>query len=174
MMNRYRLITGRQVDLSRLTIDEKRFLSEIRTRYQEDPAWNKFASLWTTKFFESRLDESSPVYRVCQDLEARLGIAQGKVALPGYRDYLADLVEEKYGTRYKFCKETGVDQGQLSRVLAGRAELSLQFLEKILHKLNATLVIKPCDEVRAEAEPGRASDALFEVAEARHHSRASA
>jgi len=27
---------------------------------------------------------------------------QGKVAPPDYRDYLADLIEEKYGSRYKF------------------------------------------------------------------------
>ena len=173
-MNPYRLITGRHIDLSKLNANERKFLSEINARYQEEPAWTKFASFWTTKFLEAQLDESSPVYRLCQDLEARLGIAQGKVALPGYRDYLADLIAERYGTRYKFCKEAGVDQGQLSRVLAGRSELSIQFLDKILSKLDATLTIKPRDEVRAEVEPARARVVLSAITEARRHSRASA
>lgn len=36
--------------------------------------------------------EESVACRICQDVEARLGIAQGKVAAPDYRDYLADLI----------------------------------------------------------------------------------
>ena len=173
-MNLYPLITGRHVDLSALNIQERKLLSEVRAQYQREPKWNKFASFWITKFREARLDESSLVYRVCQDLEARLGIAQGKVGLPNYRDYLADLIEEKFGSRYKFCKETGVDQGHLSRVLAGRAELSVGLLEKILHKADATLIIKSRDEVRAEAELGQVSHVLTEIVQGRHRSRASA
>jgi len=171
-MKVYPLITGRRVDLSKLSIEEKELLGVVREQYQRKPAWSKFGSFWVSKFNEARLDESSPVYRVCQDLEARLGIAQGKVALPNYRDYLVDLIEEKYDSRYRFCKETGVDQGHLSRVLAGRAELSVQFLEKILRSLDSSLVIKPCDEIRADAELKKANDVLVEVVRDLHENRA--
>ncbi len=173
-MKAYPLITGRQVDLAKLTIEETRLLEVVREQYQRRPSWNKFGAFWISKFHDARLDESSPVYRVCQDLEARLGIAQGKVALPTYRDYLADLIEEKYGTRYKFCKETGVDQGHLSRVLTGRAELSVQFMEKILQSLDSRLVIRPSKEIRADAEVGKATDVLREVVKTSHHNRACA
>jgi hypothetical protein len=46
------------------------------------------------------------------------------VAPPDYRDYLADLIEERYGSRYRFCKETVLDPGHLSRVLSSRSKLS--------------------------------------------------
>ena len=100
------------------------------------------------------------VRRVCQDLEARLGIAQRKVAAPDYRDYLADLIEERFGSRYKFCEATGIDPGQLSRVFASRADLSLPALQKILHVLGAALVIQGEDAVEAKASPEEASRAL--------------
>ena len=103
------------------------------------------------------------VRRVCQDLEARLGIAQRKVAPPDYRDYLADLIEERFGSRYKFCEAAGIDPGQLSRVFAGRADLSLPTLQKILHVLGAALVIQGEEAVEAKASPEEASRALAAI-----------
>jgi transcriptional regulator with XRE-family HTH domain len=97
-------------------------------------------------------------------MEARLGIAQGKVAPPDYRDYLADLIEEKYGSRYKFCKETGVDPGHLSRVFRSRADLSLSALEKLLHALGAALVVQPEDALKANTSPDEAGRVLAGVA----------
>jgi hypothetical protein len=173
-MKLYQLITGRHIDVSRLTTEEKRFLSDISARYQHKPKWNEFASFWVARFNDAGLAESSPAYRICQDLEARLGIPEGKVSLPTYRDYLADLIEEKYGSRYKFCKETGIDQGHLSRVLAGHGDLSVGLLARILDKANAVLIIKPCDEFRLEAECNRPNDVLAEIAETGHRGRASA
>jgi hypothetical protein len=100
------------------------------------------------------------VYRICKDLEARLGIAEGKVAPPDYRDYLADLIEERYGSRYRFCQESGVDPGHLSRVFASRSELSLQSLHHILEALHAALVIQPEEDLAAKLSPARAARAL--------------
>jgi hypothetical protein len=102
-------------------------------------------------------------YRICQDLEARLGIAQGKVAPPDYRDYLADLIDEKYGSRYRFCKETGIDPGQLSRVFASRSDLSLEALKKLLQVLGAALVVQPEDDLKANTSPEEASRVLAGV-----------
>ena len=102
-------------------------------------------------------------YRICQDLEARLGIAQGKVASPDYRDYLADLIDERYGSRYRFCKSTGMDPGHLSRILAGRSELSLQALQRLLEQLGAALVIEPEKALTERLSQERAVQALAAV-----------
>ena len=53
--------------------------------------WSKCAALWAREFDKRGLQREGLAYRICQDLEARLGIAQSKVAPPDYRDYLADL-----------------------------------------------------------------------------------
>jgi transcriptional regulator with XRE-family HTH domain len=160
----YRTITGRRFDLNHLTNAERSFLADVNRRYEKAPGWSEFGSWWATEFKNSPLPQESVAYRICQDLEARLGIAQGTVAPPDYRDYVADLIEERYGSRYRFCRETGVDPGHLSRVFASRSELSLQSLQKILQKLHATLVIQPQDVVEAEASPKRAAEALAAAA----------
>jgi transcriptional regulator with XRE-family HTH domain len=161
---RYQTITGRTLDMSKLSADERRFLSAVQAKYETAPAWTEFAAWRISNFAESGLPADSVVYRLCQDLEARLGISQGKVAPPDYRDYLADLIDERYGSRYKFCRETGVDPGQLSRVLAGLSELSLPSLKRILEVLHAALVIEPDDSVAERLAPEQASRALAEVA----------
>lgn len=143
----YRTITGRQLDLDSLAQTERDFLGEVLTMYEDAPEWSAFASWWLASLKAAELETLSTAYRVCQDLEARLGIAQGKVAPPDYRDYLADLIEERYGSRYRFCKETGVDPGHLSRVLSSRSDLSLQNLQRILDALHASLVIRPEEDL---------------------------
>ncbi len=156
----YKTITGRSLPLDQLSAEERRFLELVRSEYETRPEWTAFESFWIREFESSRLPMESIVHRICNDLEARLGIAQGKVAPPDYRDYLADLIEERYGSRYRFCKETGIDPGHLSRVLASRAELSLQSLQKIMEVLRAALVIQPEETVRQLLSPEDASRAL--------------
>src|SRR5262249_58250860 len=97
--------------------------------------WTRFAAWWNAEFTKSRLNTVAAVYRMCQDLEARLGIHQGSVSWPDYRDFLADLIEGRFGSRQAFCQATGVDPGQLSRVIAGRADLSIRALQKVLEVL---------------------------------------
>jgi transcriptional regulator with XRE-family HTH domain len=160
----YRTITRRRLALSKLTREERPFIARVHARYQKAPEWSKFAAWWVQEFAKRRLKTGGLAYRICQDLEARLGIAQGKVAPPDYRDYLADLIEEKYGSRYKFCKETGVDPGHLSRVFASRSDLSLDALKKLLQALGAALVVQEDDSLRANASLEEASRALAGVA----------
>ena len=160
----YRTITGRPLDLSRLIREERPFIAHVHAMYKKSPEWCKLAAGWVQEFDKRGLKTGGLAYRICQDLEARLGIAQGQVAQPGYRDYLADLIEEKYGSRYKFCKETGVDPGHLSRVFASRSDLSLDALEKLLHALGAALVVQAEDALRANTSPEEASRALAGVA----------
>ena len=159
----YQTITGRRLKVDNWSADERKFLSAVDKKFRARPEWPEFASWWVSRFRKARLPASSPVRRICQDLEARLGIAQRKVAAPDYRDYLADLIEERYGSRYKFCEAAGIDAGQLSRVFASRAELSLPALQKILHVLGAALVIEAEDSVEAKASPEEASRVLAAV-----------
>lgn len=135
----------------------------MEKEFRARPEWTKFAAWWVNRFRRARLPASSAVRRICQDLEARLGIARRKVAAPDYRDYLADLIDERFGSRYKFCEAAGIDPGQLSRVFASRAELSLPALQKILLVLGARLVIQAEDTVEAKASPEEASRALAAV-----------
>lgn len=157
----YKTITGRSIDLGKLSTDEeKSFLHSVREKYDTAPEWSDFSAWWSEKFQRAGLSIESLVWRICQDLEARLGVEQGMVAKPSYRDYLADLIEEKYGTRYKFCKNTGIDQGHLSRVLFGKSELSLESLSKILEALDMDIYFQDKKESRVRSSSQRASKAL--------------
>jgi hypothetical protein len=160
----YRTITGRSLDLRRLEQEERPFIAHVLESFKNGVEWSKFAALWMREFERRSLDPEGMAYRLCQDLEARLGIAQGKVSPPDYRDYLADLIDEKYGSRYKFCKETGIDAGHLSRVFASRSDLSLEALTKLLSVLGAVLIIQPEDDLKAHTSPEEASRALAGVA----------
>jgi hypothetical protein len=159
----YKTITGRRLSLEGLSLQERNFLARVNTEYQDRPGWSEFGKWWARQLDKEGFVETSLVYRICQDLEARLGIEQGKVAPPDYRDYLADLIDEKYGTRYRFCKEVGVDPGHLSRVFASRSDLSLQALSEILNKLHAVLVVEPQDDLREAISAAAASRTLASV-----------
>ncbi len=165
----YHTITGRKFDLNNLDKKEKRFLSLVLQKYHSKPEWSEFASWWLRQFDGSKLDDTSPLYRICQDLEARLGIAQEKVSLPDLLDYLADLIEEKYGSRYKFCKEVSLDQGYLSRVLSGRTGLSLGALRKLLEKLDCAIVVRRGQDLRADVKHEEPSRPLAPVRFRRAH-----
>ena len=156
----FQTITGRTLDLGKLGKKEREFLAAVQRRYERRPEWSKFASWWADEFRRSGHPATSIAYRICQDLEARLGIAQGKVSPPDYRDYLADLIAERYGSRYRFCKKTGIDPGHLSRVFASRSELSLQTLQRVLENLHVALVIQPEEDLADRMSPRRAVQAL--------------
>jgi transcriptional regulator with XRE-family HTH domain len=163
MKNEYRTITGRTLDLSGLTGAERKLLREALERVRKAGGWNRFAAWWLKAFNESGLDDHSPVFRVCRDLEARLGIAEGKVARPDYRDYLADLIEERFGSRYRFCEATGIDPGQLSRVFTGKADLSAELLRRALGALDAHIEVRPNREASAILNRDEAVASLAEA-----------
>ncbi len=156
----FQTITGRRISVAKLNDAEKGFLTLVGQKYKSRLEWTRFAAWWSAEFNRTGLSTKSSVYRICQDLEARLGIEQGKVSPPDYRDFLADLIDAQFGSRQEFCKKTGVDPGQLSRVFAGRADLSLRALEKLLEALHAHLVVQTEEEVREHTSVARAERAL--------------
>ena len=123
--------------------------------------WTRFAAWWNAAFNAAGLSTTSVVYRICQDLEARLGISQGKVMPPDYRDFLADLIDVQFGSRQEFCQATEVDPGRgSSRVLAGRSDLSIKVLQKVLEVLHANLTIQTDKEAREQISIDHAAEAL--------------
>ena len=46
-------------------------------------------------------------------------------------------------TRYRLWKETGIDQGQLSKLMSGEKGLSLDNLERLCEALDLTITIGP-------------------------------
>jgi hypothetical protein len=138
----YCTISGRRLDLSGLGNAEREVLVAVCAQYERAPEWSAFGRWWLRTMTEAGLSESSPAFRVCQDLEARIGIAQGMLASPDYRDMMADLIEDRYGSRSHFCEEAAVDPDQLARALAGQSQLPIQSLQAILDALHATLVIR--------------------------------
>jgi hypothetical protein len=156
----YQTITGRRISLSKLARSEKGLLARVRRQYNSRLEWTRFAAWWNSELTSAGLSTRSPVYRICQDLEARLGIEQGSVSPPDYRDFLADLIDGRFGSRQAFCQATGVDPGQLSRVFAGRADLSLRALHKVLEVLQARLIIQTDEQAREQTSVARAEEAL--------------
>jgi hypothetical protein len=152
----YRTLTGKALDLGRLATSERQYLAAVVEKYRASPEWTRFASWWMTEIARHGLGRDSAAYRICQDLEGRLGIFQGKAALPDYRDYLEVLIEEQYGSRNKFCGETGIDENQLSRIFEGQGDFSVATLEKVLRPLHATLVVKSDEDLKASASPEEA------------------
>ncbi len=160
----YRTITGRNLDLTKLAEPERKLLREALGRVRKSPGWNRFAAWWLKTFNETGLPDSSPVFRICRDLEARLGIAEGKVAPPDYRDYLADLIEERFGSRYRFCEATGIDPGQLSRVFSGKADFSAELLRSALKALDAHLEVRSNKDAERSFGRDEAIDSLAAAA----------
>lgn len=144
-------LTGRTVDLDKLNKEEREALAAVVAEYREHPDWTRFGAWWMKELARRELNQDSVLYRICDDLEARLGIAQGKASPPDYRHYLLALIEERYGSRYKFCKETGLDQGQLSRIISGKADFSIHSLVKMLLALRASLVVQREEDIRESA-----------------------
>src|SRR4051812_5521652 len=94
----YQTITGRRFPTGTLTETEYSLLEKIAKKYNSKQDWTRFAAWWNAEFKASGLSTSSTVYRICQDLESRLGINQGKVAPPDYRDYLAELIDAHFAS----------------------------------------------------------------------------
>ena len=153
-------LTGRTVDLSALSEGERGALAAVVEKFRAQPDWTRFAAWWMKELGKRDIARESALYRICDDLEARLGIAQGKASPPDYRHYLLALIEERYGSRYKFCMDTGVDQGQLSRILSGKGDFSMENLAKVLRALHASLVVQKEEELRESASPEEASRSL--------------
>lgn len=157
-MQSYRALTGRLYDLRALSVAERETLDEIRALYARRLSWDDFGRQWVRSARERLWDKGqvpvgSTLYRIGQDLELRIGIAEGRVARPDYRDMLADHIEGRFRSRYAFCKAAGIDQGNLSRVLAGKKHLSPETLTRALEVLGVHLQFVAHEEKEGVDDP---------------------
>lgn len=153
MIRHYETLTGRRIGLSGLSPEERQALAEALAAFQARPDWASFSTTWQEQLAKAlptrppRERMQHPLYTVFQDLENRLGIAQGTVAPPDYRDYLVARIEEKFGSRYRFCKETGIPEAFLSQVLSGKKDFSLAKLREVAEALDLSIAILPAHEL---------------------------
>ncbi|MFI5201638.1 MAG: helix-turn-helix domain-containing protein [Candidatus Kapaibacterium sp.] len=78
-----------------------------------------------------------------QDINIAASEAAAAATSRDYRDDLRDLLDrahnEKGLTRYRLCKQMGIDSGTLSNVLAKRRHFSMEKLDQILGLLGYRL-----------------------------------
>jgi hypothetical protein len=141
-MTIYETLHNGPYDLDELTVKEREFFNRVREYYQENPDWNEFANFWNREggkiWGNKPIEEAteSPIFKICQDMEARLGIEQGYTRLADYRDLLRELIIKNYSTVYKFCKKNRIREDLLSRVFNKKRNLSIETLQKILRPLH--------------------------------------
>lgn len=141
-MNYYRTLNGEAFNLNELTEQQKLIYAEVKSFYDTNPEWTEFTSLWIARIKEAFAGKQpssvveEPIYKICQDMDSRLGIRQGYTKEPDYRDLLADIISRHFKSRYQFCKEIGIDEGYLSSVLAKKKHLSIEKLQEILDKID--------------------------------------
>jgi predicted XRE-type DNA-binding protein len=147
-MSVYTTLENGKYDRDRLPPAHKAFLTKVLRHYNKKPSWDKFAKFWLSKGNElwggirgKKLLEL-PIYKICQDLEARLGIEQGHTRQRDFWDELEEWVKSNFQSQYQFCRATGIDQGFLSNVLKKRKEFSISKLETALHKVGYKLTIQ--------------------------------
>lgn len=65
-------------------------------------------------------------------------------------DVLRDAIRKSPETRYRIAKETGVTQGQLSRLMSGERGLSLETAQRLADHLGLELVIRSKDSTSSK------------------------
>lgn len=89
VMTIYTTVYGREYDVSLLSDDERAFLKRMAELFRRQPSWEEFSRAWSARAQQTVWRErgigaavGQPTYRICQDLAARLGLAEGRLARP--------------------------------------------------------------------------------------------
>lgn len=144
----YQTLSGQEFDLDLLSPEEQTVLKEVRKYYETSPPWGEFSDFWlreSQKLWEGkdrRKTARSPLFKIFQDMGSRLGIKQGYVRKEDYRDRLLEIIEENFVSWYRFCQETGVDEGFLSRILHKKRHFSMETLSQVLDKLGYEITFR--------------------------------
>ena len=85
MKSAYTTMEGTKVEISQLTVDERRFLGELAQQMKKGISYLDFENLYTSASSPvhaqarrmGRPIRDTPIYQVCEDMSKRLGIQQG-------------------------------------------------------------------------------------------------
>ncbi len=95
-MKYYVTLHNIKYDLDSLSSPQKSFVKKIISYYKKKPHWNKFSNYWVgegNKIWK-KMDRKEvikhPTFKICQDLESRLGIEQGYIRQTDYREERAE------------------------------------------------------------------------------------
>ena len=109
----------------------------------ENERFRALSTLYDGRRIPRKESRRTALYQITQDMWVRLGIQQGYVEPPDYRDELAELIGKEFGTRREFCRKTGISEQMLSHALAHRKHIHIDRLVHALHKIGYRLSITP-------------------------------
>jgi len=141
MKKTYVTLDNQTISLEGLFGKEKAFIRKAFSLYEKKVDWNEFSNFYIGEIqnlfgpVPRKEIVKSPLFKLCGDLEMRLGVEQGQTRLPDYRDALENLIDSEYGSRYQFCKHANISQDTLSRILNKKREPSVDLLVRILDSL---------------------------------------
>ena len=164
--DRYVDLYGGEIPLASLDAEERKLVGTLKRRAAAEPPWHEFGNFYVKvvgDFYQARgmtrtRITRTPVWRIAQDLDGRLGIAQGIARVADYRDELEHIILTRFKTRREFCKATGLSEDMLSHVLARRKHVAIDTLSKALSRIGCTLKIVPQTPPEPEARRRRAAE----------------
>ncbi len=147
-MKKYQTLKNEIYDLASLPPEQGEIYQAVWNFYQQEPDWDQFTAFWLAQVDRlhpklTRLEiTETPLFKICEDLDSRLAIQQGYARRSDYRDELQMIIDQKFPSRYAFCRTIGLDEGYLSRVLNKRGHLSIKKLNQILDTIGCELTIR--------------------------------
>jgi hypothetical protein len=137
-MKIYKPLNGEEFDLDALPSNHQEIWRDVEKEFNKSPGWNDFSNFWRGRMTSLVRNgnrsqvAAAPIFKICQDLESRLGIEQGYIKKGDYRDSLEMLIDREFPSRYAFCKKAEIDEAFLSHVLKKKRNLSIAKLQEVM------------------------------------------
>jgi len=152
----YTDIYGDSLSLHALDTEERKLVQDLQ-KFARRAEWSAFSNYWIPavaalyekRGLKPRQMQQTLVWRIAQDLDGRLAVAEGHARIPDYRDELEWLIRDKFPSRRAFCKATGLSEDMLSHVLARRKHLAIDTLIEALNSIGYDLRIRPLPKGKA-------------------------
>src|SRR5262249_4322617 len=119
VMKKYQNLKQEIYDLDAVPPEQQSVYEAVWNFYKQAPDWDRFTQFWLVQMDRlhpqlSRKDiTETPLFKSCEDLDARVAINQGYTCASDYRDELQKIIEQKFPSRYAFCQTVGLDEGYL-------------------------------------------------------------
>ena len=107
-MKKYKTVYGREYDLNSLPDTHKQYYKRVKAFLKTKPDWDEFNSFWRShiptylKGYTRAEIVELPIYKICGDLEGRIGIAQGYIRKPTKEEIFRDQMGIKEFPDFKY------------------------------------------------------------------------